>query len=562
MLRSPRLLSAALILWGAGSASFAQAPAAQELTQAGSSAGAARAVFDGGSGAGEAAAVAVPGPGRAGAGSGLGAAPKGRASGGGPHASPHAAASPSGAAPSGAAASGTAGSGGRISDGFLGLYPDSEFTLTTGRRCVSCNAPKEGLWYFEDEVIAVPKTGTPSLVWIGSTELLEHAFLSPDGRSIRLQDGTTLPLALVPKIPSNRSYFNEASVAYLQDRPLRLRGEFEERDGRRVFVARTIWPEDQRIDFAALPAAPAKSAGDIDALVTADDGGARSPFSATLLWENGRGRAWGGKPVLGLMLNGAQGDDDEAHAGHFSMFTGRMGPDGEMADWMFDNFYDMDQYSEKGIVAGLVPMDKYMDDLNSGQSYYRGTHMIVAVLKDEALALRVQEQFRLRYQQYYSHALKYDRTFNPCAALVEDVLRADGWNYPLQGRSSDLSRAALTLITAVGSMDRAKGRLIYDVMSQEKTHLFPRAGFDSLSGDLLSLAGAGQAPGRALTPFERELQDDLEALIFVRLPQIPSSRAFGRYPVASTEEYFHRTPLLHSRWKTVPSVPRPFPPPH
>ena len=57
------------------------------------------------------------------------------------------------------------------------------------------------------------------------------------------------------------------------------------------------------------------------------------------------------------------------------------------------------------------------------------------------------------------------------------------------------------------------------------------------------------------------IQEDLDAILFVRVPQIPSSRTFGRYPVYDAEDYFHRAPLIHSQWQTHPSVPRSFPPP-
>ena len=34
------------------------------------------------------------------------------------------------------------------------------------------------------------------------------------------------------------------------------------------------------------------------------------------------------------MLNGAQGDDDEAHGGHFALVTGRIGARGAIGDWI------------------------------------------------------------------------------------------------------------------------------------------------------------------------------------------------------------------------------------
>ncbi|MBI4345859.1 MAG: hypothetical protein HY553_03325 [Elusimicrobia bacterium] len=451
---------------------------------------------------------------------------------------------------------------GRFSGGYVGLYPESDFTLTTGKGCNGCNAPKEGLWYFPDDVIAVPKVGKPAVVWIGSNAMLEGARLAPDGKTIRLQDGTVVPFELTPKIASNLSYFDLSSTAFFKDRPLRIRGEWVGEGAGRKFVARTIWPEDFRVDFARAETGSAVTEDDLSEMVAKDQGGARGPFKVTVLWQKGRGRAWGGKPVMGMMLNGAQGDDDEAHAGHYSMFTGRFGPRGEIADWMYSNFYDMDQNSEKGIIPSLVPMDKYMADVNSGQSWYRPTDILVAVLNDDAQILRVQEQFKDIYVQYYNHSLKYHRTVKPCASLIIDPLRENGWNVPTRGSQDFVSKNLLWALMRVGAGKQKAGEMAH-FMDQERTRLFPRAAFEATGADLLRLAGApGTELERQLTDFERELQRNLEAVLFVRMPQFPSSRAMGREAIEDTVDYFHRVPLRQSKWKVGgPTSPRPYPPP-
>ena len=84
------------------------------------------------------------------------------------------------------------------------------------------------------------------------------------------------------------------------------------------------------------------------------------------------------------MLNGAQGDDDEAHAGHFALVTGRVQDDGAIGDWLVNNFYTLDTESEKGILAAPVPLDNYLADLNAGQAWYRPSYMLVAVLPPTA----------------------------------------------------------------------------------------------------------------------------------------------------------------------------------
>jgi hypothetical protein len=46
----------------------------------------------------------------------------------------------------------------------------------------------------------------------------------------------------------------------------------------------------------------------------------------------------------------------------------------------------------------------------------------------------------------------------------------------------------------------------------------------------------------------------------VRIPQFPSSRAFGQAPIASIDEYNQRAPADKAQWKIIPVAPRPFPP--
>ena len=55
------------------------------------------------------------------------------------------------------------------------------------------------------------------------------------------------------------------------------------------------------------------------------------------------------------------------------------------------------------------------------------------------------------------------------------------------------------------------------------------------------------------------LATDLEALIYLQFPQLPSSRAWGDAPVATLHEYRQRLPRDPSKVKTVPVPPRPFP---
>ncbi len=468
-----------------------------------------------------------------------------------------------------------------LAGGWLGLFPAGEFRATDGR-CTDCDAPPQALWYFQHEVIAVPRANgagferqlpalddvrswaqsvnwqpdaqRPALVWLGSPQIASGVRLDADGRTLTFADGSHSALALVSRLPSNVSWFNAGSTAWLQGQTLTLRGT-QTGD---AFTVRTVWPGSFDIDPATLSLQPLQDGETLATLVRADDGGARAPASARLLWERTPGAARGaaGKPVFALMLNGAQGDDDEAHGGHFAIATGIMGERGEWSGWLTNNFYNLDAHSEKGIIASTLTMDAYLTDLNGGQSWYRPSYMLVAVLRDPRAALLYQQGIGRVFNHFYRHDFTYRHASANCAGISLDTLRALGWVVPELGPTSKL-RAWLGLPwMAIKDMSVASGLQAFDYMSAERSSLFPFVAFNVTGSDLLGRLTRGKAAEQGL---ERLLADDVEALIFVRIPQIPSSRAFGRAPVASYDEYTARVPDDRTQWVVRPAPPRHFP---
>ncbi|HEX7768146.1 MAG TPA: DUF2238 domain-containing protein, partial [Nitrospira sp.] len=272
----------------------------------------------------------------------------------------------------------------------LGLFDGTAFTVTTGR-CTNCPTPPQALWYFANETIAIPASKEspdaalqpPFLLWLGSSELIPHVTLGPDQTHLDIPGIGSISLRLTPKLPTNQSYYNDATGRFFSSHPLRLRGHTVSPPEGPSFEARTIWPED----FLLTP----EQARTVDAddrtishLMESADRLPGDSITTHRLWGNADA-SWAGKPVLAAILNGAQGDDDEAHGGHFGIVTGRVGPHGEWADWIVNNFYDPDVVSEKGILPAMVPMDNYLMDLNSGQSYYRPSALLVLVLKQDRI---------------------------------------------------------------------------------------------------------------------------------------------------------------------------------
>lgn len=468
----------------------------------------------------------------------------------------------------------------------IGPYPASDFLATTGDVSSIAPAPKV---YFASEWIAVPRDGVPvsgfargvsagedvrswsatpasadvpgarpPLVWIAAPERVRGARLSPDAATVAI-GGHVHPLALVPRLALNRSWFDASSAAFFASRTVALRGRWLGGS----FEARTLWPEDFRLDedaqHAPLPAGGDPALG-LRALVRADDGGARAPFATRLLWERtGAPRPWAGRSALVVMLNGAQGDDDEAWGGHFALGTGRIGPDGALGDILVDNFYSLDIVSEKGILAAPVPLDNYLADLNSGQAWYRPSAMLVAILAGDAAGALVQGALNRVYSQFWRHQLPYRHSVTNCTGISVDTLRALGWNVPANDASAaDVALAWLSVPwTLATERSVAQARVAFEYLMQDRTRLFPAVAFETVGGELLRLAAEGAGEGSST--IERLVARDVEALLFVHVPQLPSSRAMGSWPVVSTAEYHGKVPRDPRDRQIVPVPPRPFP---
>ena len=372
--------------------------------------------------------------------------------------------------------------------GWFGLYAATDFTIgVEGAGIVP--GLKQAAWYFRKEPIGVPhaglpvagfETGVPAfddirhwaagraadapidfpvLVWAAAPQRLRHARLAAGARTAITPQGS-LPLQLVPKLALNRSYVDASSMAFFRSREVTLRGAATAGG----FVARTVWPEDFRLGPGAPPGralAPGPPSRALRALMReAPRDGAQRPYAAMTLWQ-GRdaGSDWAGRPVLGLMVNGAQGDDDEAHGGHFAIVTGRVQPDGSIGEWLVNNFYSLDVESEKGILAAPVPLDNYMADLNSGQGWYRPTTMLVAVLKDERAPVLVQSALNRVFNQFYRHQLLYYHPNQNCASISVDTLRALGWEVPARGPASRALAWVAYPFFAVKDLSLDKARL-------------------------------------------------------------------------------------------------------
>jgi hypothetical protein len=110
---------------------------------------------------------------------------------------------------------------------------------------------------------------------------------------------------------------------------------------------------------------------------------------------------------------------------------------------------------------------------------------------------------------------------------------------------------------AIRERSLVKAAQTFNYLTEDRTRLFPAVAFEEVGADMLRLARRGRA--RRGSALETCLAHDIEALVFLRVPQFPSSRVWGDWPIASVDEYTARVPSDPAKAKIIPVPPRPFP---
>lgn len=158
-------------------------------------------------------------------------------------------------------------------------------------------------------------------------------------------------------------------------------------------------------------------------------------------------------------------------------------------------------------------------------------------------------------EHFYRQDFSYRHTGVNCAGISLETFRSLDWNIPKRG-ATNLPKAFVALpYKALCDMSLKSGLKAYDYLSVEQTNLYPFVAFRAIGNALLS----GIVQGQASSAFEKKLAEDLEAIIYVHMPQFPSSRAMGMASVASLDEYMARTPADMAQWKIIPVGIRQFP---
>jgi hypothetical protein len=161
------------------------------------------------------------------------------------------------------------------------------------------------------------------------------------------------------------------------------------------------------------------------------------------------------------------------------------------------------------------------------------------------------------YNQFWRHQLVYQHASMNCASISIDALRALGWAIPARGPTSRVVAALGFPFIAARDRSITKARMSFDYLTEDQTRLMPAAAFEEAGGNLLALASdASTAPTGALA---RMVAADVEAVVFLRFPQFPSSRVFGDAPAVTPWEYHARVPAEPGMAQIIPLPPRAFP---
>lgn len=425
----------------------------------------------------------------------------------------------------------------------IGSYKSSELKNQPGS-CVDCIGKAASFYFNKQSVLVVKDNKEKVFIWTKGDSVI-NGTLSQDGKTILTED-KIYQFKPTEKIPTNLSYYNDNSVKFFAKKQVIVKGDIKND----TVIASSIWPVEYSF---ANTLAPTQNKSSVKQLVQNEK---LNSFEPQLLWsKDNQPVVLKNKHVLGFILNGAQGDDDEAHGGHFAVATGNIDNQGQFNNLLVNNFYGINSFSEKGIIASRVPLDLYQADLNHGQSWYRPSYMLFAILKNDNLGMQYQQSINHKFSEFYQHHFEYNHALANCAGINIETLRSLGWDIPKQGVESYIKGiGAIPYVTMTDSFVSAKKGSNY--MMSEKTDLYPFVAFDAISQDLLGRIAKGQ---NLNSRFEKELADNLEAIVYVKIPQFPSSRSFGLAPIYSFDEYMKRVPENKKDWKIVPVEPNIFP---
>src|SRR3989441_801974 len=339
----------------------------------------------------------------------------------------------------------------------IGLFAGTSFRLATGR-CLDCAAIPQGLWYFADETIAAPRAGVPVAGFTRGINVWQDV----ERWSVTHRPGSSMDAPPFVWIGS----------------PEIVRGASLSADGATLTAGAKRW------SFALVPKIPlnrsyynaASTAYLAPRTLTVRGSSRHGVFTARTLW-----------PADFRLDSSAPSQRVDATPEAVRALV-RAEPRG-------------------GAQSPFAAITLWERSPGSARRWERAR-----------VASQVQGALERTYNQFYRHQLLYDHATMNCTSISVSVLRALGWNVPARGATSWAVAALGFPYFALRERRLANTLQSFDYLTEDRTRLFPAAGFEEIGADLLRLATG--RPARAPTPFEAMLADDLEALVFLRIPQL------------------------------------------
>ena len=462
----------------------------------------------------------------------------------------------------------------------LGLFPASSFRIVTGATAGE-RTLRQARWYFNGETVAVPvRRCTACVVWQRRRDVRGRARVGriaygATRSSIRRSCGSArrmscathaCPPTAAPSTAwrcgpsascrSTARTTTQHSVAYFAGRPLTVRGT---RDGD-AFELRTVWPDDfslsHRPPLRAMDAPPALAMRTL--MRESPEGGSRSPYAAWTLWQREDAPDWSGPARAGV--------DRQRRAGRRRRGAcrplrdrdrPRATPTAASATGSSTTSTRSTRRARKASSRRRCRSTPISATSTAARAGIGRATCSSLVLRDARAAALVQSALGRVYNQFYRHQLallppgrqlhEHQRRYVARARLAHSAARADvalaaGWlAFPL-------------MIAKERSLARAK--IAFDYLCTDQTRLLPAA---ALEDAYASVHGARAAASAATDDSGACSRRTSTAIAFLRIPQFPSSRAFGDAPAVSLREYQARLPADRSQMQIVPVPPRPFP---
>ena len=240
------------------------------------------------------------------------------------------------------------------------------------------------------------------------------------------------------------------------------------------------------------------------------------------------------------MVNGAQGDDDEAHGGHFALVTGRVQADGAIGDWLVNNFYTLDCRKRERASSRRRCRSTTISPISTRDRTGTGRRTCSSRCSRAARRGAAPVRARPRVQP----------VLPPPARLrpPDDELHQHQRRHAARARLAGPGARSDAIACSRGLALPARAARALARKGAARVRL-PRRGPDpaaacgGVRGDRASLLALARRSARPCDgSLARDARRGCRRARLLRFPQLPSSRAWGDAPAVTMREYRTRLP--------------------